>query len=120
MTPFYASRKEDLGKHCGKRRNCLNKQFLLFPQCFLLCQRQKSSFLLHLICRLQMLSIWSGNKILSCGNGLSPVLSVHHSGNRCPLTLGSALHCWHILSIQVRLSSLYAQQTMYVAIGSKL
>ena len=27
-------------KHCGKRRNCLYKQFLLFPQCF-----QKASFL---------------------------------------------------------------------------
>ena len=26
-------------KHCGKRRNCLYKQFLLFPQCF-----QKASF----------------------------------------------------------------------------
>ena len=21
-------------KHCGKRRNCCDKQFLLFPQCF--------------------------------------------------------------------------------------
>ena len=27
-------------KHCGKRRNCLYKQFLLFPQCF-----QRVSFL---------------------------------------------------------------------------
>ena len=62
VTPFDASGKEAPGKHCGKRRNCLYKQFLLFQQCFLLYQRQKLSFLLHLICRLQMLSIWTGSK----------------------------------------------------------
>ena len=43
--------------------NLVYKQFPLFPQCFLLHQRQKLSFLLHLICRLQMLSIWSGPKL---------------------------------------------------------
>ena len=59
MTPFDASGKGAFWKHCGKRRNCLYKQFLLFPQCFLLYHRQKLSFLLHLICRLQMLSIWT-------------------------------------------------------------
>ena len=64
MTPFAASGKEAFWKHCGKRRNCLNKQFLLFPQCFLLYQRQKLSFLLYLIFRLQMLSIWSGPKFV--------------------------------------------------------
>ena len=60
MTPFDASGKEAFWKHCGKRRNCLYKQFLLYPQCFLLYQRQKPSFLLHSICHLQMLSVWSG------------------------------------------------------------
>ena len=37
---FYVSALQDFWKHCGKRRNCLYKQFLLFPQCF-----QKASFL---------------------------------------------------------------------------
>ena len=44
MTPFEGSGKEDFWKHCEKRRNFLYKQFLLFPQCFLLYQRQKLSF----------------------------------------------------------------------------
>ena len=46
-----------------------NKQFLLFPQSLLLYQRQKLSFLLDLICRLQMLSIWSGPKFCRVGMG---------------------------------------------------
>ena len=62
MTPFDASGKEAFWKHFGKRRNCLYKQFLLFPQYFLLYQRQKLSFLLHLICRLQIVSIWTSLK----------------------------------------------------------
>ena len=45
MTPFDTFGKEACWKHRGKRRNCLYKQFLLFPQCFLLCQRQKLPFL---------------------------------------------------------------------------
>ena len=69
MTPFDASGKEAFWKHCGKRRNCLYKQFLLFPQCFLLYQRQKLSFLLYLICRLLMLSISSGPKFCHVGKG---------------------------------------------------
>ena len=36
MTPYDGSWKEAFRKHCGKRRNCLYMQFLLFPQCFLL------------------------------------------------------------------------------------
>ena len=67
MAPFDRSGKQAFWKHCGKRKNCFYKQFLLFPQCFLLYQRQKLSFLLHLICCLQMLSIWSGH----FGNGLT-------------------------------------------------
>ena len=62
MTPIDRSGKKAFWKHCGKRRNCLYKQFLLFPQCFLLYQRQKLSFLLHLIYCLQMLSIWTDVK----------------------------------------------------------
>ena len=46
MTPFDASGKEGFWKHCGKRRNCFYN--LLYPQCFLLYQRQKLSFLLYL------------------------------------------------------------------------
>ena len=40
MTPFDASGKEAFWKHCGKRRNRLYKQFLLFPQCFLLSKTE--------------------------------------------------------------------------------
>ena len=47
----------------GKGENAGNQHFLLFPQCFLPCQRQKSSFELRLFCRLQMLSIWSHKKL---------------------------------------------------------
>ena len=41
------------GKHAG------NQQFSLFPQCFLLYQRQKLSFDSHSICHLLMLLIWT-------------------------------------------------------------
>ena len=42
--------------------NASNQHILLFPQCFLLYQEEKLLFLEHLICRLQMLWIWSGLK----------------------------------------------------------
>ena len=32
---FYVSAVQAFWKHCGKRRNCCHKQFLLFSQCFL-------------------------------------------------------------------------------------
>ena len=64
MTPFDEFRKEAFRKHCG---NYLYKQFLLFPQSVLLYQRQKLSFMLHLICRLQMLSIWPDPKFCPVG-----------------------------------------------------
>ena len=52
-----------------EKEKLLNKQILLFPQCFFYSyQRQKLSFLLHLICRLQMFTIWFDPK--SCGNRL--------------------------------------------------
>ena len=60
MTPFDASEKEAFCKHCGKGGIASTSNFSLFPQCFLLYQRQKLLFLLHSICPLQMLSIWSG------------------------------------------------------------
>ena len=68
MTPFDVSRNEAFLKTLWEKEKLLvYKQFLLFPQCFLLCQRQKLSFLLHYICRLQMLSIWSGPKFCRVG-----------------------------------------------------
>ena len=46
----------------GKGENAGNQHFLLFQQCFPLYHTEKSSFLQCLICRLQMLSIWSRPK----------------------------------------------------------
>ena len=34
VTKMIISVFDRVEKHCGKRRNCLYKQFLLFPQCF--------------------------------------------------------------------------------------
>ena len=56
------SRKKPFENIVGKGENAGNQHFLLFPQRFLLYQRQKSPFELHLFCRLQMLSIWSHPK----------------------------------------------------------
>ena len=47
----------------GKGENAGNQGFVLFPQCFLPYQRQKSAFDLHLFYRLQMLSIWLHPKV---------------------------------------------------------
>ena len=54
----------------GKGENAGNQHFLLFPKCFLLYQRQKSLFELHLFCRFLMLWIWSGPIFLSFGKEL--------------------------------------------------
>ena len=56
---FHDPLKKDLENTVGKGENAGNQHFLLFPQCFLLYQREKLSFYQHLICRLQVLSIWS-------------------------------------------------------------
>ena len=48
--------KKVLENTAGKGENAGSQHFLLFQQCFLLYQREK---LQHLICRLQMFSIWS-------------------------------------------------------------
>ena len=60
----------------GKGENAGNQHFLLFPQCFLPFLTQSSTFESHLICRLQMLSIWTGLK-LSFGKGLT----LYQTGN---------------------------------------
>ena len=44
----------------GKGENAGYQHFLLFPQCFLHFHKQISIFYIHLNCRLQMLSIWTG------------------------------------------------------------
>ena len=46
----------------GKGENAGHQHFLLFPQCLLPFPNQISTFLLHLFCRLQMLSIWTSLK----------------------------------------------------------
>ena len=51
-----------------KGENTGYQHFLLFPQCFLLYQRQKYNFGC-LICHLQMLSIWSHPKFHRLGMG---------------------------------------------------
>ena len=59
-------------------------KMLLSPQSFLFIQRQKSSFELHLFCRLQMLSIWTGLKFyrftdLHVAKMMIPVHDLIHS-----------------------------------------
>ena len=49
----------------GKGENAGKQHFLLLPQCFLPFQKQISILQSHLLCRLQMLSIWMNPKILS-------------------------------------------------------
>ena len=50
-------KKKALENTVGKGEIAANQHFLLFLQCFLLYQREKSSFYQCLICRLQILSI---------------------------------------------------------------
>ena len=47
-----------------------NKQFIFFSQCFLPYMALTFHFKCTLKCRLQFVSIWTGEKILSSGNGL--------------------------------------------------
>ena len=69
VTPLDASGKEAFWKHCWKRRNSLYKQFLLFPQCFLLCQRQIIIFVTFNLLYANALNLVC-SKILSCRKGL--------------------------------------------------
>ena len=54
-----AEKKALILETCGKRRNAQYQHFLLFPQCFLPYQRQKSPFELPMITCLKMILIWS-------------------------------------------------------------
>ena len=52
-------------KICGKRRNCShNKQFLLFPQCFLPFHKTFHHFHQLQNCHLQTLSVWESPKFV--------------------------------------------------------
>ena len=62
MTIFDALGGQPFENFVGKEENDGNKHCLLFPQCFLSYERQLKHFELHLICRLQMLSIWASLK----------------------------------------------------------
>ena len=72
MTPFDASGKKRFENIVGKEENAGNQHCLLFPHCFLLYQRQKLSFMLHLFCSLQMDKV----KILSYGKWLKVALQI--------------------------------------------
>ena len=50
-------KKKSFKNIVGNGENAGNQHFLLFPQCFLLYQRQKSSLELHLFRPLQLVSI---------------------------------------------------------------
>ena len=61
--PNFNDPKEDgLENTVGKGEDAGNQHFLLFPRCFPLYHREISLFLQHLICRLEILSIWSRPK----------------------------------------------------------
>ena len=55
--------KKALENAVGKGENAGNQHFLLFPLCFLLSYREKSSYQQCLICWLQMLLIWPCQKL---------------------------------------------------------
>ena len=59
---FSGSREEGFGKTVEKGENGGKQYFRLFPQTFLLYEREKSSFYERLICHPQMHSIWSHAK----------------------------------------------------------
>ena len=58
-------KKKAFGNIVGKGKNAGIQHFLLFPQCLLPCGAEVSSFGSPLVCRLQMLSIWTNLKF--CG-----------------------------------------------------
>ena len=59
---FDAVKIYSCGKHCEKRRNSCNKQFLLFSHCFLPYMALIFHFQCTLKCCLQFLSIWTSLK----------------------------------------------------------
>ena len=62
MTNFNDPGKEEFSQHYGKGENADNQHFLLFPQCFLFCQRKIAPFEPPFNFRLQMVSIWTSLK----------------------------------------------------------
>ena len=57
VTTLKGKKKEIFKNIVGKGVNATNQHFHLFPQCFLLFQKQSSIFESHLFCRLEILSI---------------------------------------------------------------
>ena len=83
----------------GLWKTLLEKQKLLvqaispFPTIFSTHQRQKLSFLLHLICRLQVLSIWSCPKFCRVGMGWIHFVLYQTTDLPNPFCLASNLFC---------------------------
>ena len=65
-------KKKALENIVRKGENAGNQHFLLFPQFFLLCRREKSSFRQHVICHLHIAYAFNLvlSRILSFGKGL--------------------------------------------------
>ena len=77
ITPFDGSGKKAFWKHSGKRRNCLYKQFLLFPQCFFYSIKDRNHHFdtFNLSSAIAFNLVWS--KILLCGNWLERKNTFH-------------------------------------------
>ena len=61
---FYVFAVQVFWKHCGKRENGLNKQFLLFPHRLLPVWRTLCHFHQIWICRLQIVPVWKSLKFV--------------------------------------------------------
>ena len=66
---FTYLQSESIKNTVGKGEIARNKQFLLFPQCFLSVGRTICHFHQFLNCRLQTLSVWEESKICRLGKG---------------------------------------------------
>ena len=64
MTPFDAPEKKPFENTVGKGEIARNKQFLLFPQCFLPILITFCHFHQVQNCRLQTLSVWKSLKFV--------------------------------------------------------
>ena len=87
-------KNQALDNNVGKEENAGKQHFLLFPQCFLLYQKESFSFQQPLICHLQMLSVCSCPKFchgtvetheyVNCCHNMTKVVLKHHSVNALP------------------------------------
>ena len=68
IAKFVIDRVENI---VGKGENAGYQHFLLYPQCFLSFSENFLIFPSHLICHLQILSIWTSLKYRCFGNGLN-------------------------------------------------